>query len=244
MLKIEIGIQTPCWILCTPRSGSTYLSKILNNTNLFNPNFSEYLGWKRNDFLHPNDLKNAPKFCKTLHVHINRIFHEPNFLKDIHHDNKLQFIKPKKQFRLFVEKQIPGIKFLLLERKDIISQTISYCVTTEISKIHKKSFFNMTSINQQEEFENTNISISDELLLSYFKTCTNYTGIWDEFLEGTEFYKLYYEDINATEIKNILNYLGHNKKSNISCETSNSLIAVSKRKDVDEIKKRLQKIVL
>lgn len=237
-----LKIARPCWILCTPRSGSTYLSGILNQTNLFQPPFSEYLGWKKKAFIHPRDLQSPPTFCKVLHVHLNRIFQSPNLLEDIPCDHPLQFMKPQKNYRLFIEKQMPNIRFILLTRKDTIAQAVSYCVTAEVSKVQGKSFFQITSPRQQTEFKETLVSISDETLFKYYLACRNYDTIWDDFLEDSDFFDLKYEDISDATISELLKYSGHHPRK-VHCDISASLPAVSSRKDVDEMRERLRLIV-
>ena len=69
----------PCWILTTPRSGSTFLSRRLNQTGLFNPPFAE---WYNSETLFDEFLvKNPVPFCKIHKFQYNE--HLPSFPKNV-----------------------------------------------------------------------------------------------------------------------------------------------------------------
>lgn len=69
----------PCWILTTPRSGSTFLCRKLNQTGLFNPAFAEW--YNAETLFHEAFVKNPPSFCKIHRFQYNR--HKPLFPKDV-----------------------------------------------------------------------------------------------------------------------------------------------------------------
>lgn len=239
---IKLKLLKPCWILCTPRSGSTYLASILNDTLLFDPIFSEYLGWKKKLILNPNDIKLCPKFCKVLHVHMNRIFYKPDFLQDIPINHNLQYLKPPKVSVEVIKKYFPNIKFVLLERKDCVAQAISYCVTSEVSNYHKQSFFNISEKNKYLKFKNTKINVSDDNLMKYYETCKKYKDIWSDFLLDVPHFKLYYEEITEKKITELLNFLGC-KTSNVNLHVKNTYKATSDRNDFYILKQRLHAIL-
>ncbi|MBM3911036.1 MAG: hypothetical protein FJ356_05250 [Thaumarchaeota archaeon] len=91
--------MTPCWIICSPRCGSTYLCDLLNNTNLFEPKFVEYFNAQ---FTNPKLLP----FCKI----------QPN-----------QWKKNKLNVRIIRDK-FPNIKFIQITRKNFIDRATSYCL--------------------------------------------------------------------------------------------------------------------
>lgn len=69
----------PCWILTTPRSGSTYLSRRLNQTGFFNPPFAE---WYNSETLFEKSyIQNPVAFCKIHRFQYDE--HKPLFPKDV-----------------------------------------------------------------------------------------------------------------------------------------------------------------
>jgi len=192
-------------------------------------------------FIHPDDLKKfAPRFCKVLHVHLNRIFYRTNFLQDVSPEHEIQFMKPTKECRLFIESCLPGVRFVFINRVDTIAQAVSYCLAAEISKIKGHSFFQMNSKEQQTEFQNTIVSVSDETLFSFFKVCIAYRNVWDDFLEGSNCFKINYEDISEEKIGGLLDYLGFPNQK-VSCDVS-TFTAASSRIDVSDFYQRLRSI--
>jgi len=207
-LLIRKTMLKPCWIICTPRSGSTYLSSILNNIGMFKPQFSEYLGWKKHKFMTPVDLRSAPPFCKVLHVHLNRIFRQHDYLQDVSHTHELQFMQPRVSHRHYIEECLPGIRFVLLNRKNIVNQAVSYCLTSAISAKHQKSFFQMYSDSTHNEFLKTNVPITDEQLLEHFRVCTAYQHVWDKFIQDAgNVFVLDYEEIE-NKIGDLFEFIG------------------------------------
>ena len=247
MLKVEKE-KEPCWIICTPRSGSTYLSHILNNSGDFTSNFSEYLGWKRGQFLSPTNLEvSAPKFCKVLHVHLNRIFYEPNRLENIPFNDIQQFLKPSMDARKYIEKCLPGIRFILLKRRDKIAQAVSYCMTSAISACNHTSYFNILTEESQIEFKNTEILISDDELLSYYNTILKYENVWDDFIVGSDnIFNIYYEDINEEGLKCLFKYLkiSEDKIKDALDKTNSSIFkAATVRADSDKYYNKLYGLI-
>lgn len=244
MLKINKQ-QNPVWILCTPRSGSTYLSKIMNSTKNFNPPFAEYLGWKKNLFMNPESLKeNPPVFCKALHVHLNRIFFDPSYLKDVEHNNYLQTKKPPLEAKTILEKSLPNLRFVWLKREDVIGQTVSYCIASEASKT--KSFFNMDSKKKQQEFLDMPLCITDELLLSFYKTVLKYNDIWMDFIGSSDVFFIKYEEINQSSLKELFNFLElpkENLTEALCIAQKESLKSAVLRKDFCLLSDRLKQII-
>lgn len=104
------------WILTNPRSGSYFLSSLLNNSGKFNPLFKEYLNKDNDEFINPN--KEIPKNCKVHGYQFNTYFSSLDEL----------------------ENKIGKTKYILLERENIYDRVISdyFARYTDVWKCTKK----------------------------------------------------------------------------------------------------------
>lgn len=225
--------MTPIWILCTPRSGSSYLSKLLDNSNAFPDTFDEKLAWKRHKYNSIRDLTTNPPICaKILHVQWNRLEYgfEPG---DISISSKQHVIKPT------LTPTYP-VRYIILERTDIIEHTLSYYIAAKTSK--KESFFCLDSQQKQHEFLKTAVEQNDAEVLQYYQVVSQYRGIWDKFIGDHDVLRINYEDLLKNpqeELTKILRYCG------VSGEYKEPKIykAATARDDIVELKDWLKSLV-
>ena len=111
--------EFPIWILSGPRTGSSFIASVLNDTKIFSPFFREWF--------HNNNIKEI--FCdKKLMSPFD--YKWPKFAK-VHEDH---FQKIQKMFPLLnIEEVIPKLKFIHLRRKNLIKQAISCLLYTSPS---------------------------------------------------------------------------------------------------------------
>src|SRR4051812_26169172 len=112
----------PLWILCNPRSGSSLLCDLLNNTHKFPPLQHDRLVDRR------GPLERGLAFNEWL-----RLFLNPNGVQDfkatpvphtkcLHH----QFVEAfGDRDAAYVEQHVPGVKFVLLHRNRYLEQVAS-----------------------------------------------------------------------------------------------------------------------
>ena len=76
-------IIDPIWILCNPRTGSSYLCECLNHTGYFEPYENEYTDKRGDDRM----LEHGMAFCEWMRIIKNKESFErnpPKFLKNIY----------------------------------------------------------------------------------------------------------------------------------------------------------------
>lgn len=92
--------MSPCWILTTARTGSSFLCEILNQTGLFVPEFKEYMHPEAKPF----EFVQRP-YCKVMRGHFERFLHD-GAKEDI-------------------ERLFPGMKYIYLNRQNIEDKAVS-----------------------------------------------------------------------------------------------------------------------
>lgn len=142
---------TPCWILCTPRTGSSYLCEILNNLKYFPTYDSIYPDLFNNHSIGP--LKSDRSFGEWLRLYTLELFQKypPIYTKAINHQfNRILTLD------LTVE-ILPNIKFIILKRRNVINHTSSYYMAKKLNQYH---VYNSKMLNQYQKSK-TNINTSE-----------------------------------------------------------------------------------
>jgi LPS sulfotransferase NodH len=198
----------PCWILCTPRSGSSYISELLNNTGIF-PSF-EYLfpHLSINLNKNPGPIRKTNAFGEWLRIYNDQIEFEKNippYLKVIHRQY-LDLIK--EDFNPL--DLVHDLKLILLKRKNIYKQASSLYLAQEMNQYHVYSNWMM------KEFTNKTIDINIEKLTESYNKVLGFNCTWNKFLKFDPLV-IHYEDIvNNTfkSIQDIMSYLNIDIKKN------------------------------
>lgn len=195
--------QKPVWVLCHWRSGSYYLTNLLNTTNLFHPIFDEWFRggydldlehWKRPwppYRKNPNAdkewlLRHLPPYMKTFYVNYESL----GFTDEDSH--------------LISKKYLPGIRFILLRRRDQVGSAVSFYIA---------DYTDWWMVNTPEEVRqqaSIKVPIDYSKLLDAYDQTLTWWSQWDRFLEGHEYLDVYYEDLVSSthEMDRILEYLG------------------------------------
>ena len=180
MLK-EIKIS-PCWILCYPRTGSSYLCELLNKTMLFP--FYNNSSISRSDYFLKKD--NGRAFDEWLRLFQNKksfLDNIPNFLKAINH----QFFDLCNDCDISqIKKTLPNIKFIHLHRKNKINQAVSLFLAEELDAYH---IFTKNSLFKHND---TKINCNYQKLINCYKKTKEYKS-WCGFLKNENYLEVYYE---------------------------------------------------
>ena len=158
VIKSQLHIlRQPCWILSSPRTGSSYLSNLLECTNLFRPRFAEWYDTPNvRKFAIPKIL---PRFCK---VHRPQIEHW-----NVDLDN--------------LDKNLPGIRFIHISRKDKYSQAISYYFA------HYSKFWAISKDEDLECFQKIDLVYNQKVLSHLVNWLADSPDLkWDGFLKNKQ----------------------------------------------------------
>lgn len=182
----------PCWILCYRRTGSTYLSELLNNTRRF-PTF-------RHPKLKPRHRGKA--FGEWLRYHKTVPTTWPRCLKAIDH----QFFDLTKRTVDLAKLQVmlPDVTFLYLRRQDKVRHAASLYIAKQLHKWH------IYSPQMLQTFIRSPVYIRErELLQAYHEICR--MNRWDAFLGNNPRLEVVYEELMSRpvqELRKIYKFLG------------------------------------
>lgn len=213
MLKIR-SHDCACWILCTPRTGSTYLCDLLNSSNLFVPEFREWFGQKLGIYNQPEDLERRPCFYnKVLHVQFNRIFNHHGRMIDDPIFDVCQTENPTAENRIKLE-TILKPKYVVLKR-DIFQILVSYYVATLASASSGESFFVIRDHEKQKRFLQRQVGMDEKLLRRIYAVVKTYDEKWNLFLSGVDHLQVNYDLLSENPrevVSNIFDFIGAEKR--------------------------------
>lgn len=199
-----------CWILCTPRTGSSILCELLNNLGVY-PNFDHpdmkmhrgplEVGQAFNEW--PRLYANPVQFCHHPAPYSKMIFHQyvevmgsvpKNKQYNIgwypeKHDKEMMAKVSKKYNSEFARSIFPDIKFIHLKR-DVMSHAISLYFARMTKKYH------IYDKNSYDNYINLSINYEKNRLLECYADALDYEKSWNYFLNGSEcIYTLNYSDL-------------------------------------------------
>lgn len=190
-------VFTPCWVLTHTRTGSTYLCYLLNNTKLFgnrqkhNPLDGYFFNiW--GEYFHSTIYKGEEEFAKNPPLKAK--VHRHHFLRCLSDD--------KKQW---IETLLPGIKYVLLRRKDAVAHAVSRYFARATNTHH------CNDEDKLQAYQETKVYLNKYKLLGIYQDTLKCYHDWDNYLINSDFLDLEYEDLinnPTTTISLVLNYLG------------------------------------
>jgi LPS sulfotransferase NodH len=186
----------PVWILGYQRTGSHYLSDLLNQTSLFEPIIEEWMNiydtllpkwpkWRSFEIGLKDRLQTLPPFCTVLRHHFL------DFFRDDHKE--------------LIEQHLPGLRYIRLRRKDAIA------VATSIYIARETNGHVIRSGKQQFAHKHSPIKYSRRKLFQIYNTHTDLYYCWDKFLEGSEALEVEYDDLNQNPyetMKRVYEFVG------------------------------------
>lgn len=215
--------MTPTWILCTPRTGSSYLCELLNNSGLFeeynHPRLTDSKGpiqkcrafneWLRLFNNRAEFERYVPRHCKAIyHQYIevmaaipNDNRYRPGFYSDFYEIKKYDWVV-KKHDQVYMKSLLPDIKFIRLYRSDKIAHAISIYIARQTKKYHIYDEASLSNYTQSK------VHVDAALMVQCWKDACDYNTVWDDF---GEFFNVSYEDLTqATEkvLSSISDFLG------------------------------------
>jgi LPS sulfotransferase NodH len=205
----------PLWILCFPRTGSSYLSSLLNNLELF-PTFNEM--YPNESLILDENLGPTNKnqsFGEWIRVFGNK--HVAKYTKAIHHQFDNHFKKDEK----VIKNIFNDIKFIKLIRKDKIDQASSMFIAKKLNQYH------VYNDSMLLEYKNKNFEINKKELLLIYNEVIKQQNFWN-FIDDKNCIKIYYEDLISNEeiiIKNILEFI------NVKIEINKICFSIKKSKE-------------
>lgn len=183
----------PCWILTHTRTGSTYLCYLLNNTKLFgnrqrsNP-LDGYFFNTWGEYFHANVYAGIDEFVKN-----------PPLKAKVHRHHFTRYFKDTDQE--WIESLLPGLKYVLLRRKDVVAHTVSRYFSRETKTHH------CSSEEKLKTYQETVLPLNyQRLLFMYKQTRTCYVE-WNNFLKNRNFLDLEYEDVISKPKETVLKVL-------------------------------------
>lgn len=182
------------WILATPRSGSTYLSELLNCSAKLTTPFAEHLSYKSG---YRGDLEalalNPPQHCKVLHVQLNRITgHAGAALSDPLFD-PCQTKAPSRDTRERLERK-NNFCYIRI-RRNFLDSLCSYYMSAVANAEIGRSVFTLSNSEDQKKFQHSRIKRDKKLAQRLSCVVRNYYSIWDEFVDGIYVYEVKYESL-------------------------------------------------
>jgi len=187
----------PCWILCNPRSGSSILCDLLNFTNKFpicdHPNVREKRG----------PLEQGTAFNEWLRLYETANDFEKHpvpFLKLLHHQYVEIF---GNKGAAYFEKFLPGLKLIVLHRRNKTEQIISqyFAETTNTYHIYDKEAL--------KSYLQKKIEYNSQRLKNCINKIKSYNAIWEEFIGDRDILNVYYEDMlksPKTTLRQVLSF--------------------------------------
>lgn len=206
-----------CWILTTPRTGSSMLCDLLCRSGL---NFQEWYNYSGSYGKQPwNDRESMPKYCKVF----------PDQFENFYGHQRFEI----------VEQYLPFVKWVYLRRNDLAEQTASFLLAK------RSNIWNHTSddARQAEQLSRASIQFRedeirdtarwlrqmDEQILRFVK-CRSHLGITYESLA----------DRRHRTLSEVLGYLGLEYRPALLGESTVKLSHPNKHELVAEIRRLLE----
>lgn len=181
-----------CWLLTSPRSGSTYLQFLLNHNAglpLGLPDDKELARLTFGEHM-------SPKFCSSIE---DFLCWDPVVSK-VHCHHFGAFLVD----RSALKHRIPRTRFVLLERRDAIAQAVSLAMAN-LSGVTR-----CESQEAQSRYHREKIEPTDEELLGCLKAVRDYVQFWRNWLHSEPHLVVTYESLVESPrevIGEILDYL-------------------------------------
>jgi len=180
-----------CWLLTSPRSGSTYLQYLLN-LNVGVP-------------IDANGDRETARYHFTEHLgeltcSIEEFFQWDPIVTRVHCHHFGEYNLPRQQ----IKELYPDVRFVLLERRDAYQQAVSLALSDRTGIQHCESE------EQLQTYQQMSVFLSDEVLLRYHQAIIDYQAYWRNWLHGEPVLLITYESLLLSPIsvvEQILDFL-------------------------------------
>lgn len=189
----------PIWILCNPRTGSSHLCDLLNNTGHFPP------------CNHPGTVENiGPKqkglaFNEWLRLYSNAqdfVQHPVPHMKAIHHQFVEVFGSANPETKWLVENSLPGIRYIQLVRTNLAEHAASLYFAKQTDTYH---IYNKESLR---EYLDKPVPIKRNELMAAYQEVLGMQHNWDAYRPDIV---VTYEDLMRQPVevlRSIMDWLG------------------------------------
>lgn len=181
-----------CWLLTSPRSGSTYLQHLLNCNVVELRSSSDARDRMRHSF---EEHLNS-RFCTSWDDFLAL---DPLVTKMHCHHFGAHLLRRREIKGLF-----PGIRFVLLERKNVWQQAVSLAIANRTGVTH------CTSDETHQSFQQMAVEPTDDELLNCLKAVRDYQAFWRNWLHSEPHLVVTYEALieePAQTVAGIFDYL-------------------------------------
>lgn len=164
-----------CWLLTSPRTGSTWLQFLLNKNAGVPLRITEDLAQSRFSF----GEHMSEKYCHSL----EDFFAWDPIVSKVHCHHFGAYIVD----RPLLKSRMPQVRFVLLERKDRVAQAVSLAMS------------NCTSVTQcanretQHAYHQRRITLADAELLACYRAVGDYRDFWKNWLHSEPHLVVTYE---------------------------------------------------
>lgn len=215
-----------CWILCTPRTGSSLLCELLNNLGVFpafeHPDLKDFRGplergqafseWPRLFSGVVDFLSNVPPYSKMIfHQYVEMMAGLPKDKKyhigwypEKHDRDMLKDVSNRYDSR-YVCSLLPDISFLKIKR-DVFSHAVSLYFARTTKKYH---IYDSATLN---DYMSQKINIDHSRLLEVYADALQYANDWQYFFKGNErILEVDYDQLvsnPSVELGKIVDFLG------------------------------------
>jgi LPS sulfotransferase NodH len=193
-----------CWLLCTERTGSTYLSDLLNSTCIWGDKST-------NDPVTDQVDRFTEYYCDR--------FFKKDYLIDLPRFNKMtwnQFINRfPKDFS--IESYLPDVKFVRIKRQNSVAVAVSLYIARRFTGWLAQDYgfsgarWNVHDSSVLEKFTSVEISINQKELHDCLLKAKQDQFLWDNYLRSRDFMDIEYQDVLNKPVEivhGILNYIG------------------------------------
>lgn len=166
-----------CWLLTSPRSGSTYLQYLLNH----NAGVSLRLDPDRELARFSFGEHMSQVFCNSLE---DFLLWDP-FVSKVHcHHFGAHLID-----RPLLKARMPPVRYVLLERRDQVAQAVSLATSNQTGVTQCNSNDKLANLHSQA------VSLADDAMLACYKAVGDYHDFWRNWLHSEPHLTVTYESL-------------------------------------------------
>lgn len=166
-----------CWLLTSPRSGSTWLQFLLNH----NAGMPLTIGEDRQQARFSFGEHMSEKYCRSLEEFMAW---DPIVSKvHCHHFGAYLLDRP------LVKAQRPGVRYVLLERRDLVAQAVS------LAMANRTGVTQCGTHEKRRSFQERSIVVTDNELLACYKAVNDYQDFWRNWLHSEPHLVVSYESL-------------------------------------------------
>lgn len=181
-----------CWLLTSPRSGSTWLQYLLNH----NAGVPLRIGDDREQARYSFGEHMSEKYCRSLEEFLQW---DPVVSKvHCHHFGAYLIDRP------LLKSRLPPLRFVLLERRDQFAQAAS------LAMANRTGITQCQNLKKQNEFRASSVKLEDAELVACLKAVNDYTAFWRNWLHSESHLVVTYESLledPASVVGEVLSYL-------------------------------------